>query len=159
MGKILELQSVHKRFEAGTPNENHVLKGIDLSINEEEFITVIGGNGADKSTFLNTIAGTLTVDQGNILLEGNDITSSAAYIRSKYINRVFQDAKMGTASRLSIEENLAIAWKRGKSRKLGWGIRDNYRDIFKKELVKLDLGLEDRLKMEVGLLSGGQRQV
>lgn len=158
MVEILKLQSIHKRFEAGTPNENHVLKELNFSVKEKEFITIIGGNGAGKSTFLNSIAGTMPVDEGEIFLEGKNITTSPAYVRSKYISRVFQDAKMGTASRLTIEENLATAWKRGKKRHLSWGIKEDYRKRFKEELKKLDLGLEDRLKMEVGLLSGGQRQ-
>lgn len=158
MATALELKNIHKTFEAGSVNENHVLKGIDFTVNEGDFITVIGGNGAGKSTFLNSIAGSFPVDEGEILLGGSDITKDSAYKRASHISRVFQDSKMGTASRLSIEENLAIAWKRGKKRGLGRGIRKRDRDIYRDELKKLGLGLEDRLKMDVGLLSGGQRQ-
>ena len=158
MDTALRLRDIHKSFEIDTPNENHVLKGIDLTVNKEDFITVIGGNGAGKSTLLNTIAGSFLVDSGQITLGQEDITRKPAYERAKHISRVFQDAKMGTATRLTIEENLAIAWKRGKKRGFKWGIREEQRKIFREELKQLDLGLEDRLKMEAGLLSGGQRQ-
>ncbi|MDN6729633.1 MAG: ABC transporter ATP-binding protein [Alkalibacterium sp.] len=158
MAKTLELKNIHKTFEAGSVNENHVLKGIDFKVNKGDFITVIGGNGAGKSTFLNSIAGSFPVDKGEILLDGVDITKDSAYKRAADISRVFQDSKMGSASRLSIEENLAIAWKRGKKRGLGRGIRKQQKDMYQSELKKLVLGLENRLKMDVGLLSGGQRQ-
>jgi len=158
MDTALELKNIHKTFEAGTVNENHVLKGIDISMEKEDFITIIGGNGAGKSTFLNSIAGSFSVDEGQILLDGEDITHTPAYVRAKHISRVFQDAKLGTATRLTIEENLAVAWSRGKKRGFGRGIRESQRKVFKEELGKLGLGLENRLKMEVGLLSGGQRQ-
>lgn len=158
MMPIIQLKNIHKRFELGSINENHVLKGINLSINKGDFITIIGGNGAGKSTFLNSLAGTFPIDEGEILLDGKNITNLAANKRAKYISRVFQDAKMGTASRLTIEENMAIAWKRGEKRSLGRGILKNQRKLFKKELKKLDLGLENRLKQDAGLLSGGQRQ-
>lgn len=158
MATALELKNIHKTFEAGSVNENHVLKGIDFTVNKGDFITVIGGNGAGKSTFLNSIAGSFPADEGEILLDGSDITKESAYKRASHISRVFQDSKMGTASRLSIEENLAIAWKRGKKRGLGRGIRKKEREVYRNELKKLGLGLEDRLKMDVGLLSGGQRQ-
>lgn len=158
MKTALKLKNINKSFEIDTPNENHVLKGIDLTIQKEDFITVIGGNGAGKSTLLNSIAGSFSVDEGQILLENEDITKMPAYQRAKHISRVFQDAKMGTATRLTIEENLAIAWKRGEKRRFSWGIKENQRKHFKEELKQLDLGLENRLKMEMGLLSGGQRQ-
>ena len=158
MKPAVTLNNIHKSFENGTFNENHVLKGINFTVNEGDFITVIGGNGAGKSTFLNSIAGTFPIDEGKIILDRKNVTELPAYERAKYISRVFQDAKMGTASRLTIEENLAIAWKRGKKRGLGRGIRTNQRELFKEELKKLDLGLENRLQQEVGLLSGGQRQ-
>ena len=158
MDAALRLKNIHKSFEIDTPNENHVLKGIDLTVEKEDFITVIGGNGAGKSTLLNSIAGSFPVEEGRIMLGEKDITKTPAYERAQHISRVFQDAKMGTATRLTIEENLAIAWKRGKKRRFRWGIRDNQRTLFKEELKKLDLGLEDRLKMDAGLLSGGQRQ-
>lgn len=158
MTPALELKNVDKSFEIGTVNENHVLKSIDFTVNKGDFITVIGGNGAGKSTLLNSIAGSFPIDNGQILLDGEDITKQDAYKRATHISRVFQDAKMGTASRLTIEENLAVAWKRGEKRGLGFGIRKNDRQRFREELKQLDLGLEDRLKMDVGLLSGGQRQ-
>lgn len=158
MTTALQLKNIHKSFEIGTVNENHVLKGIDLTVKEGEFITVIGGNGAGKSTLLNSIAGSFPIDSGSILLNNQNISKEDAYKRATHISRVFQDAKMGTATRLTIEENLAVAWKRGEKRKLKLGIRKQQRDFFQKELKVLDLGLENRLKMEAGLLSGGQRQ-
>lgn len=158
MTTALELTTIHKSFEVGTVNENHVLKGMSLTVQKGDFITIIGGNGAGKSTFLNSLAGNFTINQGTIAVDNVDITRTPTYERAKYISRVFQDAKMGTATRLTIEENLAVAWKRGKKRGFRRGINETQRKIFKEELTKLDLGLEDRLKMEVGLLSGGQRQ-
>jgi putative ABC transport system ATP-binding protein len=158
MTDILNVQNLHKTFEAGTPNENHVLKGIDLQMNEGDFISIIGGNGAGKSTFLNSIAGSFSVDRGQIVLEDKNITELPANQRAKYISRVFQDTRMGTASRLTIEENLSVAMKRGQKRGLSRGIKAKDRDFFKQELKKLQLGLENRLSMDVGLLSGGQRQ-
>lgn len=158
MSEVLNIKNIHKTFEVGTPNENHVLKGINLNIEKDDFISIIGGNGAGKSTFLNSIAGTFTVDSGNIMLENKDITETSASRRAKYISRVFQDTRMGTASRLTIEENLSVAMKRGQKRGLSRGIKERDRDFFREELKKLHLGLENRLKMEVGLLSGGQRQ-
>lgn len=158
MSKILQLQNVHKTFETGTANENHVLKGINLDVNKGDFITIIGGNGAGKSTFLNSISGSFKIDEGKIFLDEKGITNLPAYKRANEISRVFQDTRMGTASRLTIEENLAVAYKRGQSRGLSKGIKDTQRDFFKEALTKLGLGLEDRLTMEVGLLSGGQRQ-
>lgn len=154
----LELNRINKSFEVGTVNENHVLKGIDFTVNKGDFITVIGGNGAGKSTLLNTISGSYAIDSGQILLDGYDVTKEDTYKRARFISRVFQDARMGTASRLTIEENLALALKRGKKRGLSSGIKRNQRDLFQTELKQLDLNLENRLKMEVGLLSGGQRQ-
>lgn len=115
MTPALELKQVDKIFEAGTVNENHVLKSLDFTVNKGDFITVIGGNGAGKSTLLNSIAGSFPIDKGQILLYGEDITNQDAYKRATHISRVFQDARMGTASRLTIEENMAIAWKRGKN--------------------------------------------
>ena len=121
MTTILSIQSIHKTFEAGTINENHVLRGMDLEVQEGDFISIIGGNGAGKSTLMNSLAGTLTVDQGDILLEGKSIKTVPAAKRARDIARVFQDPKMGTASRLTIEENMAIAYRRGLSRGLSWG--------------------------------------
>lgn len=154
----LELKQINKTFEMGTVNENHVLKNLDFTVNKGDFITVIGGNGAGKSTLLNTIAGSFPIDSGEIQLDGQDITSLKAYARASNISRVFQDSKMGTASRLTIEENLSIALKRGQKRGLNYGIRKEQRELFQQELIQLDLGLENRLKTDAGLLSGGQRQ-
>lgn len=158
MTPVLELNHINKSFEMGTVNENHVLKGIDLTVNSGDFITVIGGNGAGKSTLLNTISGSYPIDTGSILLDGHDVTNEETYKRARFISRVFQDARLGTASRLTIEENLALALKRGKKRGLSYGIKKEERELFRHELKLLDLNLENRLKMEVGLLSGGQRQ-
>lgn len=158
MSPTLTLKDIHKSFEVGTVNEHHVLQGVNLVLNEGDFVTVIGGNGAGKSTLLNCIAGNIPVDSGQIILEETDITSQKTEKRAAHIGRVFQDPRMGTATRLSIEENLSIAYARGKKRGLGLGVPDAQREEFKKQLVRLDLGLESRLKMEVGLLSGGQRQ-
>lgn len=158
MTAILSLENIHKSFEVGTVNEHHVLKGINLTLEEGEFVTIIGGNGAGKSTLLNSIAGSFPVDEGSIYLDGHDVTNQKTATRATYIGRVFQDPRMGTATRLSIEENLSIAYKRGKKRGLDKGVKESQREGFKKELEKLDLGLENRLKAEVGLLSGGQRQ-
>lgn len=158
MSEILELNQVKKSFEIGTINERQVLKGIDLSIEEGDFVTVIGGNGAGKSTLLNSIAGSFPIDSGQILIDGVDVTDEKTSQRAKYIGRVFQDPRMGSATRLSIEQNLSIAYSRGKKRGLKKGVNEQDRMMFKEQLTLLDLGLEDRLKMEVGLLSGGQRQ-
>lgn len=158
MTAILELKNIHKSFEVGTVNENHVLKGIDLTIEKEEFITIIGGNGAGKSTLLNSVAGTYMVDEGAVIINGKDSTYKRTNERAKDIGRVFQDTKMGTATRLTIEENLAVAVNRGKKRGLTLGVKEKQRELFKEQLKFLELGLENRLKMEVGLLSGGQRQ-
>ena len=158
MTTALQLKNINKSFEISTVNENHVLKDLNFTVKEGDFITVIGGNGAGKSTLLNSIAGSFPVDSGSIYLDDADITNEDAYKRATHISRVFQDAKMGTATRLTIEENLAVAWKRGEKRKLKLGIRKQQRDFFQKELKVLELGLENRLKMEAGLLSGGQRQ-
>lgn len=158
MTSVLTLQNVHKTFEAKTPNENHVLKGIDLKVEKGDFITIIGGNGAGKSTFLNAIAGSLMVDQGTIKIEDNDVTNLTTNKRAGLVSRVFQDTRMGTASRLTIEENMAIADRRGQSFGFGRGVNNKQRERFKEALKLLDLGLENRLTAEVGLLSGGQRQ-
>lgn len=158
MTSVLTLENIHKTFEAKTPNENHVLKGIDLKVEKGDFITIIGGNGAGKSTFLNSIAGSLLVDQGAIKIEDKDVTSLTANKRAGLVSRVFQDTRMGTASRLTIEENMAIADRRGHKFGFGRGVNNKQREAFKEALKLLDLGLENRLTAEVGLLSGGQRQ-
>ena len=158
MATLLKIEDIHKTFEAGTVNENHVLKGLDLTVEEGDFISVIGGNGAGKSTLMNTLAGGLQVDQGDILLEGKSIKQTSVRKRAKDIARVFQDPKMGTASRLTIEENMAIAKKRGAKRGLSWGVKDKDREEFKTALKELNIGLENRLKVDTQYLSGGQRQ-
>lgn len=158
MTSILSIQSIHKTFEAGTINENHVLRGLNLEVAEGDFISIIGGNGAGKSTLMNSLAGALMVDEGDILLEGKSIKNTPAAKRAKVISRVFQDPKMGTASRLTIEENMAIAYRRGLSRGLSWGVKEKERQIFKESLKELGLGLENRLKVDTQFLSGGQRQ-
>lgn len=155
---ILTLKNVHKIFEKDTINENHVLKGVDLDINDGDFISIIGGNGAGKSTLLNTIAGTLRIDEGDILMSGESIKKQSVEKRAAVISRVFQDPRMGTASQLTIEENMAIAAKRGKKRGLKKAITAEERENFKAALSALGLGLENRLKSETNFLSGGQRQ-
>lgn len=158
MTALLQLTNLHKTFEAGTINENHVLRGLNLTVNQGDFISVIGGNGAGKSTFMNCLAGSLSLDEGEILLEGQSIAHLPTAKRAKFLSRVFQDPRQGTASRLTIEENLAIAYKRGESRGLSWGVKAKQRQLFTQELQALGLGLEDRLKVATEFLSGGQRQ-
>lgn len=158
MNERLKLIDIHKTFEIGTVNENHVLKGINLTLYEGDFVTVIGGNGAGKSTLLNTVAGNFIPEAGNIVLEGQDITTWPTEERAGLISRVFQDTKMGTASRLTIEENIALASKRGEKRQLVRGVKNESRQKMKERLAALELGLEDRLTTDVAFLSGGQRQ-
>lgn len=158
MNNILEIRNLHQYFERGTVNENHVLRGIDLALNDGDFVTVIGGNGAGKSTLLNSIAGTLPIREGEIFLNDQNITQQKVQQRAKNISRVFQDPKMGTAVRLTVEENLALALKRGEKRGLSAGVKAKNKDFFKTQLATLGLGLEERLAAEIGLLSGGQRQ-
>lgn len=155
---MLEITHVSKTFNAGTITEKRALHDISLKIEDGDFITVIGGNGAGKSTLLNLIAGVHTCDTGSIVLNGTDLTNMPEYKRAKYLGRVFQDPMMGTAANMEIEENLAMAFRRGKRRTLGWGILNKERDLYREKLAMLDLGLEKRLKSKVGLLSGGQRQ-
>ena len=155
---MLELRSVYKTFNPGTVNEKRALQGIDLHLKEGDFVTVIGGNGAGKSTMLNAVAGTWLVDSGTISIDGVDVTHLPEYKRAKFIGRVFQDPMMGTAPSMQIEENLALAARRGKSRTLRTGITKAEREEYIERLKILDLGLEDRLTSKVGLLSGGQRQ-
>ena len=158
MASLLTLENIHKTFEAGTVNENHVLKGLDLEVEEGDFISVIGGNGAGKSTLMNILAGNLSVDKGDLLLAGKSIKNLSVRKRAKDIARVFQDPKMGTASRLTIEENMAIALRRGQKRGLGWGVKEKDRIQFQEALKELNIGLENRLKVDTQYLSGGQRQ-
>lgn len=155
---MLNLNHVSKTFMAGTVNEKHALSDIDFHMNPGEFVTVIGGNGAGKSTLLNLIAGVFPVSAGSIELDGKDITRSPEFKRAALLGRVFQDPTMGTAGDMIIEENLAMAKRRGCRRTLRWGVSRQERDFYKEYLRQLDLGLEDRLTAKVGLLSGGQRQ-
>ena len=158
MGYMLEIQNIHKTFNPGTINEKVALNGVNLNLNPGDFVTIIGGNGAGKSTTLNAIAGVWSVDEGKIIIAGVDITKLSEHKRALYLGRVFQDPMTGTAATMSIEENMAIAARRGERRGLGWGITKKERERYKEALKELDLGLEDRLSSKVGLLSGGQRQ-
>ncbi len=155
---MLEIKNIKKTFNAGTVNEKVALDGLSLTINDGEFVTVIGGNGAGKSTLLNAVCGTWRVDSGRILIDNSDVTNMPEYKRAKFLGRVFQDPMMGTAADMEIEENLALATRRGKHRGLKKGITSAERENYKKLLSELGLGLEDRLKTKMGLLSGGQRQ-
>ena len=155
---MLDLKGIFKTFNASTVNEKIALRGVDLHLNEGDFVTVIGGNGAGKSTMLNAIAGAYEVDDGEILIDGVDVTHPPEYKRAKYIGRVFQDPMMGTAATMQIEENLALAARRGKPRTLRSGITSVERESYREKLKILGLGLEDRMTSKVGLLSGGQRQ-
>ena len=153
-----DVKDIKKTFNKGTVNEKKALQGLSLHLNDGDFVTVIGGNGAGKSTMLNAIAGVWPVDSGTITIDDIDVTKQPEYKRAKYIGRVFQDPMMGTASNMQIEENLAIASRRGKFPGLSWSSKASQREKFREMLAELDLGLEDRLTSKVGLLSGGQRQ-
>ena len=155
---MLELKNVYKTFNPGTVNEKVALNGLELTLEEGDFVTVIGGNGAGKSTMLNAVAGVWPIDMGRILIDGQDITRLPEHKRAKYIGRVFQDPMMGTAATMGIEENLALAARRGASRTLRPGITRKEREQYRQALAGLGLGLEDRMTSKVGLLSGGQRQ-
>ncbi|MBR5111122.1 MAG: ATP-binding cassette domain-containing protein [Clostridia bacterium] len=155
---MLQIQNLTKVFNPGTVNEKTALSKVSLRLAPGDFVTVIGGNGAGKSTMLNSVAGVFPTDGGRILLDGQDVTKLSEHKRARYLGRVFQDPMMGTAADMNIEENLALAYRRGQRRTLKWGVtgaeRARYRDL----LRELDLGLEDRMTDKVGLLSGGQRQ-
>ena len=156
---MLKITNVFKTFNVGTINEKRALDDINLTLNDGDFVTVIGGNGAGKSTLQNVISGTTIPDFGKIEINGIDITKLPEYKRAKFIGRVFQDPMLGTASDMWIEENLALAYKRGEKRSpFKWMINSNKQDLFKQSLAKLGLGLENRMKSKVKLLSGGQRQ-
>ena len=155
---MLEVKDIYKTFFPGTINEKKALTGLSLHLKPGDFVTVIGGNGAGKSTLLNSISGVLRVDKGQIIIDGTDVTKMPEHQRAKYIGRVFQDPMMGTAAGMMIEENLAIASRRGQTPGLRWSQREEDDARFIKLLKELDLGLEDRLTARVGLLSGGQRQ-
>lgn len=155
---MLEIKGVYKTFNPGTANEKHALNGIDLTLNEGDFVTVIGGNGAGKSTMLNMIAGVYPVDCGTITIDGQDVTKLPEFKRAKFLGRVFQDPMTGTAADMQIIENLALASRRGKFRTLAPGVTKKEKAGYIELLSSLDLGLESRLTSKVGLLSGGQRQ-
>ena len=155
---MLEIKEIWKTFNAGTVNEKQALRGVSLTLHDGDFCTVIGGNGAGKSTMLNAVAGVWSVDAGSISIGGTDVTRLPEFKRAQFIGRVFQDPMMGTAPTMQIIENLALAARRGRSRGLGWGITKAEKERYHEMLRNLDLGLEDRLTSKVGLLSGGQRQ-
>ncbi len=155
---MLELKEIYKTFNAGTVNEKRAIDGLNLTLEDGDFVTVIGGNGAGKSTILNLIAGVFPVDGGSITLNGIDMTHLPEHKRARYLGRVFQDPMMGTAATMGIEENLALAYRRGQRRGLGYGISNAERDLYREKLATLGLGLENRMTSKVGLLSGGQRQ-
>ena len=155
---MLDIKNVKKTFNKGTINEKKALNGINLHLDEGDFVTVIGGNGAGKSTTLNMIAGVYPIDSGKIEIDGINISREPEFKRAKYIGRVFQDPMMGTAAGMEIQENLALALRKGEKRGLGWGIKASEKEIYRDALARLGLGLEDRMSIKVGLLSGGQRQ-
>ncbi|MBS7353143.1 MAG: ABC transporter ATP-binding protein [Solobacterium sp.] len=155
---MLEVKNIYKTFNPGTVNEKHALNGVSLKLKEGDFVTVIGSNGAGKSTLLNAIAGLWMIDSGSICIDGNDITRLPDYKRARYIGRVFQDPMQGSAATMQIEENMALAARRGKKRTLRKGICQSEREKYREMLKELNLGLEERLTSKVGLLSGGQRQ-
>ena len=155
---MLEVKNIYKTFNPGTVNEKHALNGVSLELKEGDFVTVIGSNGAGKSTLLNAIAGLWMIDSGSICIDGNDITRLPDYKRARYIGRVFQDPMQGSAATMQIEENMALAARRGKKRTVRKGICQSEREKYREMLKELNLGLEERLTSKVGLLSGGQRQ-
>jgi len=155
---MLKIEHVYKTFNAGTVNEKRALQDLNLVLNPGDFVTVIGGNGAGKSTMLNCVSGAYDVEEGRIIIDGVDVTALPEYKRAKFIGRVFQDPMMGTAATMQIEENLALAARRGQKRGLRSGITKAERESYREQLKILDLGLEERLTAKVGLLSGGQRQ-
>ena len=155
---MLKLEHLYKTFNPGTINQKVALSDLSLHLNPGDFVTVIGGNGAGKSTRLTAIAGVWAVDSGRIILDGQDVTALPEHKRAKFIGRVFQDPMMGTAPNMQLEENLALAMRRGQRRGLGWGVTKAEREVYREKLKTLNLGLEDRMTVKVGLLSGGQRQ-
>lgn len=155
---MLEIKNIYKTFNEGTINEKKVFEGLSLTLEDGDFVTVIGGNGAGKSTMLNIVAGAYPVDDGEIIIDGVDVTKLPEYKRASLIGRVFQDPRMGTASDMWVEENMSVADSRGHNRGVRWAIRGKDRERYREQLKLLDLGLEDRLTTKMGLLSGGQRQ-
>ena len=155
---MLILEELRKTFNPGTMMRKMALAGVTLTLKKGDFVTVIGGNGAGKSTMLNAIAGTFPIDNGSIRIDGKDVTHLPEHKRAVFLGRVFQDPMTGTAASMNIEENLALAARRGQSRGLRWGITAKERAVYREKLASLDLGLERRMSSKVGLLSGGQRQ-
>lgn len=155
---MLKMIDIHKTFNAGTVNEKKALNGLNLTLEKGDFVAVIGGNGAGKSTMLNALSGVWPVDKGEVIVDGVNITKKVEHQRAPYLGRVFQDPMMGTAANMEIQENLALALRRGQKRTLRWGITEKERREYKELLATLDLGLENRMTTKVGLLSGGQRQ-
>ena len=155
---MLDIREISKTFNAGTINEKVALNGLSLHMNEGDFVTVIGSNGAGKSTLLNAIAGTWPVDKGSITIGGVDVTGLPEFKRAGLIGRVFQDPMTGTAPNMQLDENLALAYRRGERRGLRWGVTKAERSLYREQLKTLELGLEDRMRVKVGTLSGGQRQ-
>ena len=155
---MLEIKDIYKTFNAGTINERKALQGVSLKLEDGDFVTVIGGNGAGKSTMLNAVAGVWPVDSGSIIIDDVDVTGMPEHKRAKFLGRVFQDPMNGTAATMQIDENLAMAYRRGKRRTLRWGIKKEEKEKYYEMLKQFDLGLEDRMTSKVGLLSGGQRQ-
>lgn len=158
MNAMLEINHIYKTFNKGTINEKPALCGVDLTLKDGDFVTIIGGNGAGKSTTLNAVAGVWPVDDGSIYIDGKNITGYPEYKRAQFLGRVFQDPMTGTAATMEIQENLALAARRGDRRRLTWGITKDEKEKYHEMLKMLDLGLEDRMSTRVGLLSGGQRQ-
>ncbi|MDF0606991.1 ABC transporter ATP-binding protein [Neisseriaceae bacterium TC5R-5] len=155
---MMRAEQLFKTFNPGTPLENPVLRGLSLSIEAGQFVTVIGSNGAGKSTFLNAISGDISPDRGQLFIDGQEVTRLSAWQRASMVARVFQDPLAGTCEGLSIEENLALALQRGQTRGLSRAVKAEYRQLFREQLATLELGLENRLGDRMGLLSGGQRQ-
>ncbi len=158
MTALLEINQAKKIFNKRTPDAFAALDDLSLKVEKGDFITIVGGNGAGKSTLLNAIAGTFLLDTGSIILNGQDVTRKAEEVRAKAVSRVFQDPSMGTAPRMTVEENLSLALKRGQKRGFGLALKEDNRKTFQHALSQLHLGLENRLDTEIGLLSGGQRQ-
>ena len=155
---MLKLENIHKTYNRGTVNEKHALNGLNLHLKPGDYVTVIGSNGAGKSTMLNAVAGVWPVDDGRILLDGEDITGKPEHKRAVNIGRVFQDPMMGTAADMWVEENLDLAYLRGERRGLRWAVTKGDREFYREQLKGLGLGLEERMTTKVGMLSGGQRQ-
>ena len=155
---MLEVSHITKVFNAGTVNEKVAINDLSITFSDGDFVTVIGGNGAGKSTLMNLIAGVYPIDTGSIKLNGEELSKLPEFKRAKKLGRVFQDPMMGTAADMQIDENLALAYRRGKGRGLKWGVTKKEKELFRQQLSRLGLGLEDRMTTKVGLLSGGQRQ-